>query len=247
MKDAARRLAWEIDAERGESAFFGIRIASDEDLQALEPMLDEQGVSTVTLGVEASQALALGVTRGQVELPEADAIVLLDALASLAPPLRAQVNLSRELWLATRRCFLFAERTLGSPETLGELRDFVSVFRDFVDLRPDVGLDDHLWDTGGTASLDVLARHIPTTTRGSTIIAAGRVRYKQRPVVRCPDCGGELQPASVSVSFELAPEASSVQSVAGYRCACGAEWPDPAAMKVAHAAAFGLTDQRTRR
>jgi hypothetical protein len=110
--------------------------------------------------------------------------------------------------------------------------------------QSDVGLDDHLWDTCAAASLDVLARTVPATTSGSTIVVGGRVRYKQRPVPRCPDCDGMLQPTSVSIRFELAPAASAVQSVAGYRCACGSEWPDPFAMRAAHAAAFGSTIPR---
>lgn len=109
--------------------------------------------------------------------------------------------------------------------------------------RPDVGLDDHLWDTGAAVSLDVLARRIPVTTRASTIIANGRVRHKQRPIPRCPDCDGVLQAGEVSVRFALAPDATAVQRVPGYHCACGSEWPDPYAMRSAHAAAFGLTDE----
>jgi hypothetical protein len=108
---------------------------------------------------------------------------------------------------------------------------------------PDDGLEDHLWDTGSAAALGVLARRIPVTTRGSTIIADGRVRYKQRPLPRCPDCGGALRSAVVSVRFELAPEPTAVQEVAGYRCACGSEWPDPFVMRAAHAAAFGSSAQ----
>lgn len=103
---------------------------------------------------------------------------------------------------------------------------------------PDAGLDDHLWDTGSAAALDVLARRIPVTTRGSTIIAHGRVRHMQRPVPRCPDCDGTLHPAIVSIRFELAPDATAVQRVPGHRCTCGSEWPDPFAMRAAHAAAF---------
>lgn len=106
--------------------------------------------------------------------------------------------------------------------------------------------DDHLWDTGSAAALGVLARRIPVTTRGSTIIADGRVRHKQRPIPRCPDCEGALQPAVVSVRFELAPEATAVQHVPGYRCVCGSEWPDLFAMRSAHAAAFGLAHPPTR-
>lgn len=106
---------------------------------------------------------------------------------------------------------------------------------------PDVGLDDHLWDTGTAAALDVLARHIPATTRGATLIVGGRVRHKQRPIPRCPDCDGALQPATVSVRFDHAPAATAAQQVPGYRCACGSEWPDPSAMRSAHADAFGAS------
>jgi hypothetical protein len=240
MRAAAERLAWELEAERGQSALFGARIGSEVDLQDLMPMLGERGLTTVALSAEASQSLMLEVMQGQARFPDADAIILTDALALLPPPARARANRSREAWLSTRRCFLFAERTAGSPEALAELRDLVAVFRDVVDLRPDVGHDDHLWDTGAAASLDLLARHIPTTTRGPTLIIGGRVRYKQRPVPRCPDCGGVLESATVSLRFEHAPAATAVQAVPGYRCACGSEWPDPAAMRLAHAQAFGL-------
>lgn len=106
----------------------------------------------------------------------------------------------------------------------------------------DIGLDDHLWDTGSAVALNVLAHRIPVTTRGSTIIANGRVRHKQRPIPRCPDCDGVLQAGDVSVRFALAPDATAVQRVPGYHCACGSEWPDPYSMRSAHAAAFGLTD-----
>lgn len=240
MRAAVERLAWELDAERGRSALFGARIGSDDDLQELMPTLAGHGVTAVALSAEASQALMLDVMQGRARFPEADAIILTDALALLPPAARARANLSREAWLATRRCFLFAERTAGSPETLGELRDLVAVFRDVVDLRPDVGRDDYLWDTGAAASLKALAQHLPTTTRGPTLIVAGRVRYKQRPMPRCPDCDGLLEAATVSVRFEHAPAATAVQAVAGHRCACGSEWPDPAAMRSAHAQAFGL-------
>lgn len=108
---------------------------------------------------------------------------------------------------------------------------------------PDVGFDDDLWDTGSAAALDVIARRIPVTTRGSTIIANGRVRHMQRPVPRCPDCDGTLQPALVSIRFELAPDATAVQPIPGHRCTCGSEWPDPFAIRLAHAAAFGLTGE----
>jgi len=107
-----------------------------------------------------------------------------------------------------------------------------------------VGPDDHLWDTGSAASLDVLARRIPATTSSSTIIVDGRVRPMQRPTLRCPDCQGTLRPAVVSVRFELAPAATAAQQVPGHRCACGSEWPEPAAMRAAHAAAFELTGSR---
>jgi hypothetical protein len=103
----------------------------------------------------------------------------------------------------------------------------------------DVGHDDHLWDTGAAASLGVLAPRIPTTTRGPTIIMGGRVRHKRAPIPRCPDCNGSLEPAIISVRFELAPEAAATREVPGYRCACGSEWPEPSAMRLAHAAAFG--------
>jgi hypothetical protein len=103
----------------------------------------------------------------------------------------------------------------------------------------DVGHDDHLWDTGAAASLDVLAPRIPASTRGPTIILGGRVRHKRAPIPRCPDCDGSLEPTTVSVRFELAPEATATRDVPGYRCTCGSEWPDPLAMRVAHAAAFG--------
>jgi hypothetical protein len=106
----------------------------------------------------------------------------------------------------------------------------------------DIGLDDHLWDTGSAVALDVLARRIPVTTRGSTIIAKGRVHYKQRPIPRCPDCDGVLQPAIVSVRFALAPDPTAVQRIPGYHCACGSQWPDPFSMRSAHEAAFGPTD-----
>jgi hypothetical protein len=111
---------------------------------------------------------------------------------------------------------------------------------------PDVALDDHLWDTGSAAALDVLARRIPATTRGSTIITGGRVRHKQRPIPRCPNCDGPLVPSSVAVRFELAPEPTAIQHVPGHRCACGSQWPDPYAMRSAHAAAFGMTGEPAR-
>jgi len=105
--------------------------------------------------------------------------------------------------------------------------------------RSDVASDDHLWDTGAAASLDVLAHRIPATTRGSTLIVGGRVRHKQRPVAQCPDCAGSLEPATVSIRFDHAPAATAVQSVPGHRCtACGSEWPEPSAMRSAHADAF---------
>lgn len=108
------------------------------------------------------------------------------------------------------------------------------------ELTPDVGHEDHLWDTGGSASLRMLAPRLPTATRGPTIIVGGRVRHKQRPLPRCPDCDGALQPAIVSIRFELAPEATAAQQVPGHRCACGSHWPDPLAIRSAHAAAFGV-------
>jgi hypothetical protein len=108
--------------------------------------------------------------------------------------------------------------------------------------RSDIGLDDHHWDTGAAAALDVLARNIPATTRGSTLVVRGRVHHKQRPVALCPDCGGALQPAIVSVRFTLAPEATATQHVLGHRCiACESEWPEPSAMRSAHADAFVLS------
>ncbi|MCX4243189.1 SEFIR domain-containing protein [Paraliomyxa miuraensis] len=107
--------------------------------------------------------------------------------------------------------------------------------------KPDVGLDDHLWETGFAGALDVLARRIPVITRGSTIIANGRVRHMHRPIPRCPDCDGPLQPALVQVRFDLAPDATAAQRIPGHRCSCGSQWPDPFAMRLAHATAFGLT------
>lgn len=103
----------------------------------------------------------------------------------------------------------------------------------------DVGQDDPLWDTEGAAALNVLAHRVPTTTRGPMIIVGGRVRHQRRVVPRCPDCDGPLESATVSVRFELAADASAVQEVPGFRCGCGAQWPDPFAMRRAHAAAFG--------
>lgn len=109
----------------------------------------------------------------------------------------------------------------------------------------DVGHDDHLWDTGSAAALDVIANRVPVTTRGSTIIAGGRVRHKQRPIPDCPDCDGPLDPLAISVRFELAADATAVQEVPGYRCAaCGSEWPEPSAMRAAHANAFGSSAER---
>ena len=163
------RLAWELETEQGQSALFAAHYGSSEDLEELVPLLGRRGLTAVTLNVEASHALMLDVAQGHGVFPVADAIVLTDALALLPAPSRARVNLSREVWLSTKRCFLFAERTAGSPETLRELRDFVAVFRDVVDLRPDVGCDDHLWDTGTAGSLagTVSWRAVPDDPRST--------------------------------------------------------------------------------
>lgn len=219
---------------------FGARISSPHDLGALTHILSESGSEAVILDIDASRDLVLGIIEARAQLPTADSIILIDALATLSAELRHRVNLRREAWLAAGRCFIFAETAPGSPETLRELRDLTAVFRDTIDLRPDVGLDDHMWDTEATASLETLAPRIPTTTRGPTLVVGGRVHHKQRPVVRCPDCGGDLQATPISIRFDLAPPETAVQEVEGYRCACGAEWPDPHAMRSAHARAFGL-------
>jgi hypothetical protein len=237
---AAERLAWALDTQRGRSALFGARISSPEDLGALSRILSESGIEALTLDTDTSREFVLAMIEGRAQLPAADSIILIDALASLSTELRHRVNRRREAWLAASRCFIFAETTPGSPETLPELRDLIAVFRDTIDLRPDVGLDDHLWDTESAASLEVLAPRIPATTRGPIVIAGGRVHHKQRPAVHCPDCGGDLQSTLVSVHFDLAPPETAMQKVEGYRCACGAEWPEPRAMRSAHARAFGL-------
>jgi hypothetical protein len=240
MISRAECLAWALEAQRGRSALFGARISSRQDLSALTRMLSESGIEATTLDTDASRDFVLAIVEDRAQLPAGEGIILIDALASLPMELRHRVNRRREAWLAAERCFIFAETTAGSPETLRELRDFTAVFRDTIDLRPDVGLDDHLWDTESAASLETLAPRIPTTTRGPTLIVGGRVRHKQRPAVHCPDCGGHLEATPISIHFELAPPETAVQEVEGYRCACGAEWPEPRAMRSAHARAFGL-------
>lgn len=237
---AAERLAWALETQRGRTAMFGARISSSHDLGALTRMLSESGVEAITLDADTSRDFVLAIIEGRAQLPSADSIILIDALASLSTELRHRVNRHREAWLAAGRCFIFAETTPGSPETLRELQDLTAVFRDTIDLRPDVGLDDHLWDTEAAASLEVLAPRMPTTARGPTLVVAGRVRHKQRPVVHCPDCGGDLQATPISIRFDLAPPETAVQEVEGYQCTCGAQWPEPRAMRSAHARAFGL-------
>jgi hypothetical protein len=234
------RLAWALNAQQGRGAMFGVRISALRDLEALSPILRDHGVEAVTLDPNATRDFVLAMIEDRAQLPSTDSVILIDALASLPVDLRQRMNRRREAWLAAKRSFIFAETTPGSPETLHELLDLTAVFRDIVDLRPDVGLDDHLWDTGAAASLESLAPRIPTTARGPTLIIGGRVRHKQRPAVQCPDCGGTLQPAHISIHFELAPPETAVQEVDGYRCACGTEWPEPRAMRPAHARAFGL-------
>jgi hypothetical protein len=237
---AAERLAWALEAQRGRSAMFGARVSSLHDLSPLTRMLSESGIEAITLDTDASREFVLAITESRAQVPVAKAIILIDALASLPVELRRRVNRRREAWLAVNRCFIFAETTPGSPETLRELRDFTAVFRDTIDLRPDVGLDDHLWDTQAAASLETLAPRLPTTTRGPTLIVGGRVHHKQRPAVHCPDCDGDLQATPISIYFDLAPAETAEQTVEGYRCACGTEWPEPRAMRSAHARAFGL-------
>jgi hypothetical protein len=238
---AVERLVWALEAQRGLSAMFGARISSPHDLGVLTRMLSESEIAAVTLDTDASHDLVMAIIEDRAQLPTANSIIILvDALASLSAELRHRVNQRREAWLAAGLCFVFAETTVGSPETLRELRDLTAVFRDTIDLRPDVGLDDHLWDTEAAASLETLASRVPAMTRGPTVIIGGRVHYKQRPVVHCPDCGGHLEATPISIRFDLAPPETAVQEVEGYRCACGAEWPEPRAMRSAHARAFGL-------
>lgn len=240
MSAASSRLAWELEVESGHGALFGAHISSLRDLGELVPLLRARGIETLTLDSEASRELVLAFIEGRAQLPEADTIILVDALASLPSDLRRRANRSREAWLASKRCFVFAESAAGSPETLRELCDLLAVFRDIVDLRPDVGLDDYMWDTRGAASLEHLARHIFATTRGPTLIVNGRVHHKRRPVVCCPECGGALEATTVELRFEHAPDETAVQVVDGWRCLCGAQWPEPRAMRAAHARAFAL-------
>lgn len=247
MKQVTQSLAWALEAECGRSAMFGAHVSSSRDLDPLLPLLRNRGIDMVTLDPEASRALVMAMIEGRSDFPDADIIFLTDVLATLSSSLRTQTNLSREAWLSAGRCFVFVESAPGSPEGLRELRDLLAVFRDIFDLRPDVGTDDHLWDTGPAAPLEKLGQHIPTMTKGPTLVIGGRVRHKRQPTRSCPDCGGQLQPAKISIQFELAPTESAIQEVGGYRCSsCEAEWPEPRAMRGAHTRAFGLEHETPR-
>jgi len=239
MTAAFERLVWELEVGRGQGGLFAAHIGSSDELGELERRLAGRGLEVLMLDVEASRALVSSVTEGG-RLPDVDAVLLTDALATQPSEVLHKANCSRESWVRDGHCVVFGERAAGSPEVLRELRDLVAIFRDIVDLRPDVGRDDHLWDTGDSASLKLLARRVPTTTRGSSLIIEGRVHHKHRPALMCPDCGAPLSSAVVEVRFEHAPEASAVQRVRGFRCECGAQWPDPRAMRDAHARAFGV-------
>ncbi len=101
-----------------------------------------------------------------------------------------------------------------------------------------ISTDDFLWDTGSSFSLERIAGDL-TTTRGATVIKGGIVHRKgAQPAFRCPRCGGELKRATANMRFLYAPAESAEQTVPGFVCECGQDWPDPRSVRNAHEAAF---------
>jgi hypothetical protein len=236
------RLAWEISASRPQPAFFGAHIAPGMDVEelmqpALVSSIEPSEVSFLDPNTSAEFLDAIFADRK----PPADTsiVFLEDALSGSSSGLRERLNRGRELLRRQRRTFVFAESRAGSPELFDDLRDFLAIFRDIVDLRPAASEDDHLWDTTGAFGRDRIAANLPAViTCGSILVKNGIVHRKAPRRYRCPTCGGDLTRTETVLHFVHAPAETASQTVRGYLCPCGETWPDPEVVRAAYNAAF---------
>ncbi len=235
------RLAWQVSASPPPS-FFGAHIAPGVDVQglmqpALISLLEPAGVSF--LDPEASAEYLDAVFEDREPSADTEIVFLEDALAGSSSDRRKRLNRGRELLRRRRKTLVFAESRAGSPELFDDLRDLTATFRDIVDLRPAASEDDHLWDMAGAFGRNRIAATLPAVvTRGSMLIKGGIVHCKTPRTYRCPACGSELTRTETILRFVHAPAESAAQTVSGYLCECGETWPDPAAVRNAHRAAF---------
>lgn len=233
---AVAQLSWGIAASRGRGALFGAQVSDASDLEPLFEALAAEGMTIQRFG---SQESAQIVHDGPALAPPNADVLVLSGVLGASPRVAALANMMREAWLRLGVPIVFAESAPGSPEVVGEARDLLAIFRGSFDLRPDVGAEDHRWDTGAEGGMLALMQGISgPIVRGSTLIVDGRVHLKSMPAYLCPTCGEPTASTEVQVSFRHAPVESMAQTVAGFGCSRGHSWPDPGAMRTAHQRAF---------